>query len=194
MTPSAVNPDSAHLNSVNPDSAHLNSVHLDVNSVDLDAWHDFFVASAGAAAALAGLIIVAMTVNISTILQMAAMPSRAAATIGSLTLSVVVSVSSLIPGQALWLLGAETLVFSVGALALAITAARQILRHRDGVPRRALGAKIVVIIAQILPFLVGSILLLASAEVGLHWNAAGIVVVFIGSVVSAWILLVEILR
>jgi hypothetical protein len=53
---------------------------------------------------------------------------------------------------------------------------------------------VVVIIAQILPFLVGSILLLASAEAGLHWNAAGIVVVFIGSVVSAWILLVEILR
>jgi hypothetical protein len=76
--------------------------------VGLEAWHDFYVASAGAAAALVGLIIVAMTVNISTILQMEAMPARAASTIGSLTLSVVVSVSSLIPDLPLWLLGVET--------------------------------------------------------------------------------------
>jgi hypothetical protein len=164
------------------------------SEVHLEAWHDFYVASAGAAAALAGLIIVAMTVNISTILQMAAIPARAASTIGSLTLSVVVSVSSLIPGQPLWLLGAETLVFSLGAFVLAITAARQILRHGAGVPRHALVAKVIVVIAQILPFVIGSVLLLVGAEAGLYWNAAGIVVVFIGSVVSAWILLVEILR
>lgn len=165
--------------------------------VDLDAWHDFYVASAGAAAALAGLIIVAMTVNIGTILKMAVMPARAAATIGSLTLSVVVSVSSLIPGQAMWHLGAETLVFTIGALALAVVAGRQILRHRqgqEGVSRRARFFKVAVVIGQITPFLVGSVLLLAGEESGLYWNAAGIVLVFIGSVLSAWILLVEILR
>jgi hypothetical protein len=162
--------------------------------VDLDAWHDFYVASAGAAAALAGLIIVAMTVNIGTILQMAAMPSRAAATIGSLTLSVVVSVSSLIPGQPLWLLGAETVVFSLGAGALAVTAARQIVRHRGEVAGPPIVGKVAVVLAQILPFLVGGVLLLAGVDAGLFWNAAGIVLVFIGSVLSAWILLVEILR
>lgn len=162
--------------------------------VELDAWHDFYVASAGAAAALAGLIIVAMTVNIGTILQMAAMPSRAAATIGSLTLSVVVAVSSLIPGQALWLLGAETLLFSLGAAALAVEAARQIIRHRGEVAGPPIFGKVAVVLAQILPFLVGGLLLLAGVEAGLFWNAAGIVLVFIGSVLSAWILLVEILR
>lgn len=165
--------------------------------LDLDAWHDFYVASAGAAAALAGLIIVAMTVNIATILKMAAMPARAAATIGSLTLSVVVSVSTLIPGQPMWLLGAETLFFSLGALSLGVVAARQILQHRqgsEGVSTRARIFKIIVVLAQIAPFLVGSTLLLAGVEGGLYWNAAGIVLIFIGSVLSAWILLVEILR
>ena len=164
--------------------------------VDLDAWHDFYVASAGAAAALAGLIIVAMTVNIGTILKIAAMPSRAAATIGSLTLSVVVSVSSLIPEQPIWLLGAETLVFSVGALSLAVVATRQILQQEgaEHVSGPARFFKVAVVIAQIAPFLVGSVLLLVGVEAGLYWNAAGIVLVFIGSVLSAWILLVEILR
>jgi hypothetical protein len=157
--------------------------------VGLEAWHDFYVASAGAAAALVGLIIVAMTVNISTILQMEAMPARAASTIGSLTLSVVVSVSSLIPDLPLWLLGVETLVF-----VLAVTASRQILRHRGPATRPAAVTKVVVILMQVAPFLVGGILLLGGVDAGLYWNAAGIVLIFVGSVVSAWILLVEILR
>jgi hypothetical protein len=162
--------------------------------VGLEAWHDFYVASAGAAAALVGLIIVAMTVNISTILQMEAMPARAASTIGSLTLSVVVSVSSLIPDLPLWLLGVETLVFAVGAFVLAVTASRQILRHRGPATRPAAVTKVVVILMQVAPFLVGGILLLGGVDAGLYWNAAGIVLIFVGSVVSAWILLVEILR
>jgi hypothetical protein len=164
------------------------------SALNIEEWHDFFVASAGAAAALAGLIIVAMTVNIATILQIPSIPARAASTIGSLTLTVVVSIASLIPGQGLRLLGLETLVFSLAALALSVDAAWRIFVHRENTPRRALVAKATIVVAQILPFLVGSVLLLAGSAAGLHWNAAGIVLVFVGSVVSAWILLVEILR
>jgi hypothetical protein len=162
--------------------------------LSLDEWHDFYVASAGAAAALAGLIIVAMTVNITTILQIPSMPARAASTIASLTLSVVVSVTSLIPDQRIWLLGLEVLVFSLGALVLSVDAARRIFRHREDTPPLALLPKASVVVLQIVPFLVGSVFLIAGSDAGLHWNAAGIVLVFVGSVLSAWVLLVEILR
>jgi hypothetical protein len=160
----------------------------------LEEWHDFYVASAGAAAALAGLIIVAMTVNIATILQIPAMPARAASTIASLTLTVVVSISSLIPSQGTRLLGLEILLFSLGALALSVDAAWRMFQHRETTSPGALVAKVSVSILQILPFVVGSVLLLANDTAGLHWTAAGIVLVFIGSVLSAWVLLVEILR
>ena len=45
------------------------------------AWRDFFTACAGASAALAGLIFVALSVNIGEILKFEHLPARAAAAI-----------------------------------------------------------------------------------------------------------------
>jgi modulator of FtsH protease len=46
----------------------------------------------------------------------------------------------------------------------------------------------------ILPFIVGSILLLLGIEGGFYWIAAGVIVSFIKAVIDAWVLLVEINR
>lgn len=67
--------------------------------IAIGEWHDFFVAMAGAGAALAGLIIVTMSVTIKEILAATTLPSRAAATIAALVLVVIVSGMILIPGQ-----------------------------------------------------------------------------------------------
>ncbi|MBF4513232.1 hypothetical protein ITJ66_12145 [Plantibacter sp. VKM Ac-2885] len=158
-----------------------------------EAWNDFFVATAGAAAALAGLIIVAMSVNIAKIIEIPAMPARAAATISSLVLIVVVAAAGLIPGQADVLYGVEVLILTGLALGFAIDAAVRILRHQDaGHGPRALKAAVPVL--QVVPFAIGGVLLVLGSSVGLGWLAAGFILVFIGSVVGAWVLLVEILR
>ena len=42
--------------------------------------------------------------------------------------------------------------------------------------------------------MIGSILLIASNASGLYWIAAGMILIIIGSVLSAWVLLIEIRR
>ncbi|MGS0688103.1 hypothetical protein ACVBEQ_23595 [Nakamurella sp. GG22] len=159
-----------------------------------EGWSDFYVATAGAAAALAGLIIVAMTVNIQTILSIPSMTSRAAATIGTLILIVVSAAAGLIPEQSVELLGAEILVFTVLAATLTIDSVVRMVRAAEAPYRRLTWLKSVFAIVQIVPFVVGAIMLLTGSDAGLYWVAAGALLVFVGSVANAWVLLVEILR
>lgn len=63
----------------------------------MNGWANFFIAAAGASASLAGLIFVALSVNIDRILKVSHLPARAGATIGNLILILICSVAVLIP-------------------------------------------------------------------------------------------------
>lgn len=64
--------------------------------LQLGSWVPFFTAAAGASAALVGLIIVAMSVNVETIVGVRSLPARAISTIASLTYVVIASVFALV--------------------------------------------------------------------------------------------------
>ncbi|WP_382306322.1 hypothetical protein [Herbiconiux sp. UC225_62] len=165
-----------------------------MDPIPLEGWHDFAVASAGAAGALAGLIIVAMSVNIKEIVQGSALPARSGATIGSVVVIVVSSVALLIPSQWAVALGLELAVFAIGALALQWVALRQMFATTDGPTRRAKIGDAVLGIGQLLPVLVGGVLVAVGNPAGLLFVAAGFILIFIASIVNAWVLMVEILR
>ena len=76
-------------------------------------WTDFFVASAGASAALAGLVFVAVSINVERILQFRGLPDRALATVLMLLSVVLVALICLIPGQSREALAAELFVVSL---------------------------------------------------------------------------------
>lgn len=160
----------------------------------MDQWNDLFVASAGAAAALAGLLIVAMSVNVQVIISIPSMTSRAGTAIVSLIVAAVVSICVLIPGQSAVAVGIEVLIISGAACGVAVNSALKILRAHAPEARAAALAKGTIAAVPVLLFLIGGGLLCASLPVGLYWLAAGIVAVFIVSVLNAWVLLVEILR
>jgi hypothetical protein len=158
-------------------------------------WTNFFIAAAGAAAALAGLAIVAISVNINRILEFQHLPARSAATVARLILILVSAMAALIP-QPVHALGLEILVLAGACWFLEIRSNRRGLRahaelHR---PRYESLLESVLGEVQILPFLVGAILLAAGRESGYYCVAAGVIAIFIFSTLNVWVLLVEILR
>ncbi|MGO4102309.1 hypothetical protein AB4Y63_00015 [Leifsonia sp. YAF41] len=156
-------------------------------------WHEFYVALAGAAAALAGLVMVAISVNIKEIIAGPTLPARAGAAVGSLVLIVVIAAVGLIPGQTSTALGIEILLGTLVASALHLMSLRHVVRV--GASSRANRiARIPLTLAQLLPLLIGSALLIAGAPVGLGWIAAGMLLTIIGSMLDAWVLMVEIRR
>ena len=79
------------------------------------AWSNFFVAEVGASAALTGLVIVAISINLATLVKNRPLSGRAGETVVQLAGVLLLSSLALVPGQPLWLLGVEFL--GVGALA-----------------------------------------------------------------------------
>ncbi|HEX3674763.1 MAG TPA: hypothetical protein VHU87_10850 [Rhizomicrobium sp.] len=161
----------------------------------MGSWADFFVAELGAAAALTGLVIVAISINVTRILAHPLLPGRAAETLVAPTGVLVVASCALIPHQPDWLFASELGV--IGALmwlipvwlqARVIGSGESYSSWRFLVPRALLGQ------FSSLPFLVAAVLIVLGHSSGLYWIVPGVVVSLIVTVINAWVLLVEILR
>lgn len=156
-------------------------------------WHDLFVATAGAAAALTGLIFVAVSINLPLILKLPTLPPRAAETLSVMIGLLLVSVLALIPGQGLTALGAEMLALGV-VLAAVLLRTRLRLPRGAGDPLTWTVVPLVVILVGTLPTIAAGISLLVGGGGGLYWLVPGLVLGLAGAVLNAWILLVEIQR
>jgi modulator of FtsH protease len=164
-----------------------------VTAYDPSEWSDFFVATAGASAALAGLLFVAISVNVDRILRYRGLPERGLETVLLLLGVLLTSMVALVPGQARHTLGIEILFVSA---AFAVMIVRRSLRA--GVSGEAapawLWGRWAVRLAGTVPLIVGGVSVAAGAGGGLYWVAAGMVLAVVGAVANAWVLLVEILR
>lgn len=160
---------------------------------DAREWTDFFVAGAGASAALAGLVFVAVSINVDRILRFHGLPERALATVMLLLSVVLVSLVGLVPGQARAALAGELLGVGLVFAAVILWLTSQSTRGREGQRAQVVGNWLLVGLGTV-PVVLGAVSLFAEAGGGLYWIAGGIVLATTGAVGNAWVLLVEILR
>jgi hypothetical protein len=164
-----------------------------LTAYDPSQWSDLFVATAGASAALAGLVFVAVSINLDRILKFPGLPERALETLLLLLTVVLVSIVGLIPGQSNTALGIE-IAFLGGGIGAVIAFLPTAIHPEQGDRRTWLVNRWMLRLAGTVPFLFGGVSLFAEAGGGLYWVAAGIVFAIAGAVANAWVLLVEILR
>ena len=158
------------------------------------AWANFFVAEVGAAAALSGLVIVAISINLQRILSFPQLPGRAAEMLIMLVGTLLASSFALMPGQTLRVFGGEIL----GA-ALLVTIAPMVIQARQ-IPAMKTQPltwwlwQFIITLCAGVPMLIGGCRLLAGASDGLFWVAAAVLATLVATVWNSWVLLIEILR
>lgn len=160
---------------------------------DLELWSEFNVAMLGATAALAGLVIVAMSVNISEIIKTRTLTARLAAGIAALALAIVASGAGLIPGIGAIGHGLVVLLSALVAGAFQVHAAIAVYSEAEHAGRARL-AKAALGFLPIAAYLAGSVLLVAGAPGALALMAAGALVAIVAAIVVSWVVLVEVLR
>lgn len=156
-------------------------------------WTDFFIAEVGATAALAGLIIVAISINLQRILTTPHLPGRAFEALALLIGALLICSVVLIPGQPLQALGCE--ILAIECLVLMISVRQQFGTFRaDDQQLSWIVSRVLIIVATAGPVLVGGVLLALGDVSGLYWVAPGVLLAIVASVLNTWILLIEILR
>ena len=159
----------------------------------IEAWSEFNVAMAGATAALAGLVIVAASVNIGDIIKEASLTARLAAGISGLVLALIGSAIGLIPEVGLLPYGVAMILLALVAGVFQAQAARRIFENRHPA-NRLRGAKSAVGFVAPLAYVIGGGLLAAGRTDGLMWFALGSIVAIVAALLVSWIVLVEVLR
>ena len=161
----------------------------------MTGWSDFFLGELGAAAALAGLLFVAVSVNQARILQLGRMADRGIEGLVMLFLVLVVASLSLVPGQPIRFFGAEVFLVGTGTLAALVPLQRGYVRAADPAYRGRTTRMVWVNRAALAVIAVAGLLVLLSGDgAGIYLLAAGILLTFVVVGASAWVLLIEINR
>lgn len=159
----------------------------------LAEWKDFHVAMAGAAAALAGLVIVAASVNIERIVKAATLTSRLGAAIAVLVLAISVAGVGLIPGMEPVVFGWLVIAGTAVAAVFQVEASRRI--YADPSPAdRLRPLKVLAGALPLLAYLVGGVLVVVGMDAGLYVVAAGCLIAIASALLVSWVVLVEVLR
>ena len=164
-----------------------------MHGYDPATWAAFFAAVTGAAAALAGLLFVAVSINLDNILKNTMLPARAAETLAILLFVMISSALALVP-QDVELLGAEILVIAVPLTAITARSQLKFQRQNPDSPVRWSVSRAAASGVALVPGMIAGVSLAAHWSGGLYWLVPTALLGIASAVYSAWVLLVEIVR
>ena len=163
------------------------------NGFQLDLWSDYFLASAGVGAALAGLVFVALSINLARILRTPGVTGRGAEALALLVSPALVGIVGLWPlddparvGIAIALVGAGSWLTVTSIQFLSTRAASATAFQR--------GMRLVLGQLGTLPVIAAGVSLVTGVGFGLDFLVLGALSAIVAGLVGAWVLLVEILR
>jgi len=163
----------------------------------VDEWHDFFLAAAGAAAVLAGLVFVGVSINLDMIMSIPTygLVGRALEALVLLVGVLILTILLLVPSQGMLLAGAEVLAVGLFDWAAIVIIQLLVLRNwRSLEPtfRWHFVPRVVLCQVATLPIVAAGIGMMGWGIGGLYWLVVGVVLSFLVAVLDAWVLLVEI--
>ena len=163
---------------------------------DTAGWGDLLACAGGAAAALAGLIFVGLSVNMSTLLDFDQkrgqnfLTGRALEALVALINVLVICIVALTPHILKGVLAAFILLTAVASAISPVRALQAASREE----RRSPTMLQRIVLALALCLLVCGITLAAGYGGGLFWLPAAFVIAIVVASVNSWVLLVEVLR
>ena len=157
-------------------------------------WTTYLSVLAEVAATLTGLVFVAVSINLSSILSVPGLTGRAAESLMQLFGVVIISTTALVPRQPPVALGAEIIVVTSGLWLLQTILQVRYSKNNKGHPRYWLVTRIIQTQLSNIPFVIAGVLLLIGSPEAMYWLAPGCILSLIAGIMGAWVLLVEILR
>ncbi len=165
-----------------------------MDGYSLGQWGLAFTATAGAAAALTGLLFVALSINLKQIVANPGLVARAIEVLVVLTAALILSTLLLMPGQLNSAAGIEIIITAIGVSAVAGWIHVRTDRKALGVSGFAFTMRVVGAHTGPIFLAIGGVSLLAQTGGGLYWVVPALLAMIVVSIIGAWVMLVEILR
>jgi modulator of FtsH protease len=165
-----------------------------MTETDLQAWNEFALAQAGAAAVLTGLVFVAVSMNVSAILSHRELPGRAGEGVIIFVSVLCQSAVLLVPHQSERAIGAELLLLAGGTLAILLGIFLPTLGRPSLQPTTWRVTRLLLILTTTIPTAVAGAGLLGWVGADLRWYAFGTLWALVAAMTNAWVLLVEVIR
>jgi len=160
-----------------------------INSDLLIEWRPFFLMVAGAAASLAGLLFVALSLHLRHIATSQLYRYRARLSLSSMVLVLVMASLVLIPRQSALELGVKE-IFPIAAMIVLLVLGLLELRHTSQTTRRPYVIRTTVALVLVIVAVAGNTILATGRAVGLEILALCCLLFLVWLVINAWALVV----